>query len=190
MKFHRTCAAAALGFYLLIAPAKADTISTFNVSALGNPQECLFTCPLGGDIVINTSNGSIVSANVTITGLGPVGPFTNFGLSPISRQVGAGFITELIIADAVNDKLHLFLPVVDLIGYPGGPICVADAFFPPCLRSEITLTFIGGSLELVSGSLTPAPVPIPAALPLFATGLGVLGLLGWRRKKKSAALAP
>jgi hypothetical protein len=32
--------------------------------------------------------------------------------------------------------------------------------------------------------------PLPAALPLFATGLGALGLLGWRRKRKnSAALA-
>jgi hypothetical protein len=31
--------------------------------------------------------------------------------------------------------------------------------------------------------------PLPAALPLFAGGLGALGLLGWRRKKKAAALA-
>jgi hypothetical protein len=31
--------------------------------------------------------------------------------------------------------------------------------------------------------------PLPAALPLFATGLGALGLLGWRRKKKAAAIA-
>jgi hypothetical protein len=30
-------------------------------------------------------------------------------------------------------------------------------------------------------------VPLPAALPLFATGLGALGLLGWRRKRKQAA---
>ena len=27
-------------------------------------------------------------------------------------------------------------------------------------------------------------LPLPAALPLFATGLGALGLLGWRRKRK------
>ena len=32
-------------------------------------------------------------------------------------------------------------------------------------------------------------VPLPAALPLFATGLGVMGLLAWRRKRKAGALA-
>jgi hypothetical protein len=31
--------------------------------------------------------------------------------------------------------------------------------------------------------------PLPAALPLFATGLGVMGLLGWRRKRQDAVLA-
>jgi hypothetical protein len=31
-------------------------------------------------------------------------------------------------------------------------------------------------------------VPLPATLPLFATGLGALGLLGWRRKRKNAAV--
>jgi hypothetical protein len=29
--------------------------------------------------------------------------------------------------------------------------------------------------------------PLPAALPLFATGLGAVGLLGWRRKRKASA---
>jgi hypothetical protein len=31
--------------------------------------------------------------------------------------------------------------------------------------------------------------PLPAALPLFGTVLGVGGLLGWRRKQKAAAIA-
>ena len=30
--------------------------------------------------------------------------------------------------------------------------------------------------------------PLPAALPLFASGLGGLGLLGWRRKRKAKAV--
>ena len=34
-----------------------------------------------------------------------------------------------------------------------------------------------------------AATPLPATLPLFATGLGGLGLLGWRKKRKAAALA-
>jgi hypothetical protein len=40
------------------------------------------------------------------------------------------------------------------------------------------------------GNASPvAATPLPAALPLFASGLGALGLFGWRRKKKAAVLA-
>ena len=37
------------------------------------------------------------------------------------------------------------------------------------------------------GFTVGTPTPLPAALPLFATGLGAMGLLGWRRKRKNAA---
>jgi hypothetical protein len=47
-----------------------------------------------------------------------------------------------------------------------------------------TMNFPGGEIR---GQLNA--VPLPTALPLFATGLGALGLLSWRRKKKAAALA-
>ena len=33
------------------------------------------------------------------------------------------------------------------------------------------------------------PVPLPAALPLFGTGLGIMGFIGWRRKRRLAAEA-
>jgi hypothetical protein len=45
----------------------------------------------------------------------------------------------------------------------------------------------GRSLTQAFSGATPPPVPLPATLPLFATGLAGLGLLGWRRKKKAAA---
>jgi CHRD domain len=45
-----------------------------------------------------------------------------------------------------------------------------------------TTTSPGGEIR---GQLSA--VPLPAALPLFATGLGALGLLGWRRKRKNVA---
>jgi uncharacterized protein (TIGR03118 family) len=44
---------------------------------------------------------------------------------------------------------------------------------------------INGEADGLFGAITPTP--LPAALPLFATGLGALGLLGWRRKRKAIA---
>ena len=41
----------------------------------------------------------------------------------------------------------------------------------------------GCDIISVTGLLT---APLPSALPLFATGLGALGLLGWRRKAIAA----
>jgi hypothetical protein len=79
--------------------------------------------------------------------------------------------------------------------------CVIDVSFTPT-----TTDVVGGTLstivsELASGNLVGmassrvdvsgtgvAPVsntPLPATLPLFASGLGALGLLGWRRKRKA-----
>jgi hypothetical protein len=51
--------------------------------------------------------------------------------------------------------------------------------------------FPGQSITTPDGSLSlifVAPTtPLPAALPLFVTGIGGLGLLGWRRKRKAVA---
>jgi hypothetical protein len=54
---------------------------------------------------------------------------------------------------------------------------------------SVELTDAGAAFEygLPTTSDPPAATPLPAALPLFATGIGGLGLLGWRRKRKSRA---
>jgi hypothetical protein len=57
----------------------------------------------------------------------------------------------------------------------GGPVtCV----FGPCVLLSVQTD---GTL------ISERETPLPAALPLFASGLGALGLLGWRRKRKNAA---
>ena len=52
------------------------------------------------------------------------------------------------------------------------------------------------SLTISAAHAADAPVPtvtvigttpLPGALPLFASGLGMMGFLGWRRKRKPAA---
>jgi hypothetical protein len=38
-------------------------------------------------------------------------------------------------------------------------------------------------------SATPVITPLPSPAALFATGIGTIGLLGWRRKRKNLAAA-
>ena len=55
---------------------------------------------------------------------------------------------------------------------------------------EIDLTGLGGvsddigidNVRFGERQLPPPEVPVPAALPLLAAGVGVMGLMGWRRK--------
>jgi hypothetical protein len=60
---------------------------------------------------------------------------------------------------------------------------------------QYTLTFQGVASSPTSGDHTAfvdsvdiIATPLPAALPLVATGFGAMGLLGWRGKRKVAAL--
>jgi len=51
---------------------------------------------------------------------------------------------------------------------------------------DISTDILSGLIDADLNSLT-SQTPIAPALPLFATGIGALGLLGWRRKRKAQA---
>lgn len=59
--------------------------------------------------------------------------------------------------------------------------------------ASTVLAFLNGdpSNDTSNGldNITVNATPLPAALPLFATGLGAMGLFGWRRKRRAATLA-
>ncbi len=63
--------------------------------------------------------------------------------------------------------------------YNSGVVYLTDSTFLDNFAS------FGADIFNNGGTITETP--IPAALPLFATGLGGLGLFGWRRKRKNAA---
>jgi hypothetical protein len=65
------------------------------------------------------------------------------------------------------------------------PLLTIDPVFA-LANPDFHLEFSDG----VGNSAANGAVPVPAALPLFASGLGLMGLLGWRRKRSgSAAIA-
>jgi hypothetical protein len=68
-------------------------------------------------------------------------------------------------------------------GYFFNPTSLSFADYQaPLIGAYTVIDFSGGS----SG---PSATPLPAALPLFAGGLGAMGLFGVRRKRKAAANA-
>lgn len=55
---------------------------------------------------------------------------------------------------------------------------------------QSTALYADLSLAILSrSSPSDFTTPLPGALPLFISGLGALGFVGWRRKRKSAAIA-
>jgi hypothetical protein len=103
---------------------------------------------------------------------------------------------------------YFFVPNVDLIPNAGDflwlssvrPIVPPGTPFFPDLQAwirdnalepdwlRIGTDIVGGTPAPtfnLAFSLEGAATPLPGALPLFATGLGALGLLGWRRKRKA-----
>ena len=90
------------------------------------------------------------------------------------------------IGGVVMDVLNTYQVIV-----PAGHT-LAVAFLDDGQHSQFTFTPYTFSIDAFSDANRGenfGVVPLPSALPLFATGLGALGLLGWRRKKKSVALA-
>ena len=80
----------------------------------------------------------------------------------------------------------------------GGHILSADFFASSSQYSFFLFNITNGGLlqnpgppilKAVGTPSFPPAVPLPAALPLFATGVGALGLLGSRRKRKAQAVA-
>ena len=96
-----------------------------------------------------------------------LGSFDLTGPSTVHFDVTA-FVNAQI---ALNDPLHF-------VGFQvvwASPAESAFASFGNISTSMPTLTY------------ATATTPLPAAFPLFATGLGALSLLGWRRKRKALA---
>lgn len=70
----------------------------------------------------------------------------------------------------------------------GSPVLYVATLFGSLVGGNyfLRVSGVGGSEAAYGGPMSNTVVPIPGALPLFATGLGAFGLLAWRRKRKTA----
>jgi hypothetical protein len=117
-----------------------------------------------GDVLITEGSG------------GPIGDVIRFNDATLTffSATGGGSL-----ADTGLPNLILPNPTTIVEG-PNG-----IAIYTPALISQPGNDFNSG-LEITYNFVSDTP--LPAALPLFATGLGALGLLGWRRKRKAQAV--
>jgi hypothetical protein len=114
-------------------------------------------------LVDNQTNQAALSVTVTASSIGGLGEYAPGDVNIFS--VSLGTITAASFDGTLGDHRLFFGSIVSTLTIlPDGH-------------------GLGGTMSI---SAVPE-TPLPAALPLFATGLGALGLFGWRRKRKQAA---
>ncbi len=126
----------------------------------------------------------------------PVG-FHNFtttfdltGFNPNSASISGSY--------AVDNEIEIILNGTTILGPGSGSFGSLQAFAisSSFVAGPNTLVFrvlnlsgtSGNPMGLLVTGLTSdvSAVPLPAALPLYGTGLAIMGFIGWRRKRKVA----
>jgi hypothetical protein len=135
-----------------------------------------------------TFNSPVTSFGIYIAGLGTILPgSTNFSISNSN-----GFSSVLYSnysGDPASTKFDLFAGLISDTKFTSVTLAgteVGDGIFLDNLsygHSPVVISTFSAALALSD----PIVTPLPAALPLFASGLIGLGLLGWRRKRKAQA---
>ena len=135
------------------------------IGGLRNTNISSYTLTMSGP-GITTSTVTGGSANVT-TGF----PFTLSASSTAIGYINAN--TQTNITSTGGGSQRVFFSNISTI----------------LLEDSAGHTAVSGTLTqpFAIATIATSNVPLPAALPLFATGLAGLGVLGWRKKRKDIA---
>ena len=149
--------------------------------------------PFSPQRLFTALNSNIVDVNFFVPG--SVDAALTRGFGAVFRDVDLANTTSLTFFGNNNEFLGTFF-VPEIAG--DQTFSFLGVLFESPQVSRVRIT--SGNVSLGAGQFDPDVVvmddfifgepsntPLPAALPLFATGLGALGLLGWRRKRKQAA---
>jgi hypothetical protein len=145
---------------------------------------------------LSAPDGAPVSAGLAFGQAGEsFGQFNNFDLKTFEEAdclngcPSPGFaiptapFTDALVQMVANTLYYIQL---DVLLSPHASNTEISAMIDP----TFTTSALGGQFIFSPGVQSAmATTPVPAALPLFASGLGVLGAVGWRRKRKAAVIA-
>jgi len=192
-----------LGCALLGAPqARADYVVTLdevgnNVEATANGAIdttgltagtlALLRSSITPNIGMVATGGNAAAASTVQFFDGASGP-TNFGSGGTAIATSASGTLAGLNATLGSPLGRIYLPQ----GYVSGTDITSSAVFANATFASLGITPGMKTWSWGSGpdqSFTIDAVPLPATLPLFGSGLGALGLIGWRRKRRALAVA-
>jgi hypothetical protein len=152
-------------------------VQVFNTAAPANPQTGVLPTTI-------TANGKFSFAN---DGFG-ITENSNGGSTPLAPNATTGLVLQFTLT---NISLSDFIAALQFsVPAPGNTFTTGTcgAATTGCFYVDVQKSSgLTGVIDF--GDETLSSVPLPATLPLFATGIGGLGLLGWRRKNKAKAVA-
>jgi len=168
------------GVELILSGAADLGVNVFNVSTAwtGSGTDCCASIVLTGLGVDTTSVALNATGTMTVAGAGPAFSTQYFaGPNPTSL---AASVNALAGELALYEGAGTFLATLD--------VNTTTSTWTP----GVGVTFGGGGASgsgtvTVDYTYTPLATPLPAALPLFASGFGLMGFLARRRKQKNAA---
>ena len=195
----------ACALVLTVGTANANTVISFDVAGtFDNPAVTMYHPPsaLTGTLTVDVTTGLVTETNLAVPGFsafsnilhsyeffaglwtmtianasGSVLDFT-FAPSPLPSPApvtGSGQLFDLLAGTILGGELYVAC-VEGSAGcqsWPNWPGNFAEYFGGNSLRGTLTADL--------------AETPLPAALPLFGSGLGAMGLLGWLRRRRSAS---
>jgi len=129
-----------------------------------------------GSLSITTTNGSLLPGYSYAV----FGSFPDGGAPPNGFVITNGYFEVLSIEFLHPLTTPGFDPIV--IG-PSSYECLSYSCPPGGPDGVNTRYFTGGSASSRVSEVI-GPTPLPAALPLFASGVGGLGFIGWWRKRR------
>jgi len=115
---------------------------------------------------------------------------TRFSFESVDLASNNGEMTEFLITGLLDgNEVFSFGGALPSMSGPFGFITVASLFTDLIDELQIQLSPIGDVTSYNIDNIVLSPVPLPAALPLFAATLGAAGFARWRRRRKAAIAA-